>query len=335
MIIKRCIFIQNSVHLSLQGKCLAIKPHKLDDEVQAKNNKKNSFLDRLSDEDIEHFNRYFPNKNTTISLEEIALMIADNPAVSYSSQLLAALSEFGVMLVVCDRTHLPAGYLIPVNGYYAQSKILNAQITLSTPLKKSIWKRLVEAKIREQAQCIIQSTKKKDVFEKLLNLSKTVLSGDSSNNEALAARIYWKALFNRDFERIKDTSVDSDDVYNTINICLNYGYSIMRSLVARAICSVGLHPSFGVKHSNQFNPFCFADDIIEPLRPLVDINVWRLYHEGGLSIKSAKPKLVNLVHAATKLDDKEYPLMYTLQKLVERIRDTILLKSSLSIPNIL
>ena len=102
-------------------------------------------------------------------------------------------------------------------------------------------------------------------------LSKEVKSGDTNNTESRAAVIYWKHIFNQKFLRDRDCADN--------NLLLNYGYAILRAMTARAICSVGLHPTLGINHHNRYNPYCLADDLMEPYRYIVDRKVAALNPE--------------------------------------------------------
>jgi CRISPR-associated protein Cas1 len=148
--------------------------------------------------------------------------------------------------------------LIPLEGNYEQTKKMACQADASLPVKKQIWKTIVQAKLRSQAGVLRKRTGN-DCG--LLEMSKAVGSGDPGNLEAVAAARYWKQLLGNEFVR------HNEDFRNS---ALNYGYAILRSIVARCLCASGLHPSLGVHHKNQRNPFCLADDVMEPFRPIVD-----------------------------------------------------------------
>lgn len=186
-------------------------------------------------------------------------------------------------MIILGRNYSPSGMLLSYIGQNKQTEIQYLQIENKKPLEKKLWQLIIKEKIKNQSKVL-------DLFHKenkLQHIYKTVLSGDSDNREAYAARLYFKSLFGDEFIRDKDLS--------GVNSFLNYGYAILRSSLARYVVAAGLNPSYGVGHCNKLNPFCLVDDLIEPFRPLVDAYVYRLFennrdltelttsHKAGLS----------------------------------------------------
>lgn len=203
--------------------------------------------------------------------------------VIYTNNLLQRLCEENIPLVILGRNYAPAGMLLSYVGQSRQTEIQQLQIENKKPLEKRIWQQIIREKIKNQSRVL-------DLFRKenhLRNLAAEVLSGDTSNRESYAARLYFKALFGENFFRNRNA--------DGINAFLNYGYAILRSALARYVVAAGLNPSYGVGHDNKLNPFCLVDDLIEPFRPLVDCYVYRLFaknpelselqaeHKAGLS----------------------------------------------------
>lgn len=187
--------------------------------------------------------------------------------VVYTNNLLQKLCEENIPLIILGRNYAPSGMLVSYLGQSRQMEIQQLQIENKKPLEKKIWQKIIQEKIKNQSKVL-------DLFHKdnkLKFIYKTVLSGDSSNREAYAARLYFKSLFGGEFIRDKDAA--------GINSFLNYGYAILRSSLARYIVAAGLNPSYGVGHYNKLNPFCLVDDLIEPFRPLIDCYVYRLFEE--------------------------------------------------------
>ena len=193
-------------------------------------------------------------------LSEIAAVVVSNPQVTYTHNALSGLAEAGAALVVCDSKHLPAGMMLPLVGHFVQSERFSRQSNASAPTRKQIWKQIVKAKVEAQGK-LLKELHGKD--QGLIALSRRVKSGDSENIEAQASRRYWPALFG-------DKKFRRDRTREDQNRHLNYGYAVLRAIVARAICGAGLHPSLGVHHHNRYDAFCLADDLMEPYRPLVD-----------------------------------------------------------------
>lgn len=197
-----------------------------------------------------------------VPLEDIGWIILDEPRLTLTTALLSAFAENGVALVNTDARHMPSGLTLPFHRHHRQAAIADLQINLTLPFRKRCWQGIVIAKIRNQA----------DVLDRLgcahgdtlRAMTKHVSSGDADNVEARAARQYWSALF-KDFIR--------DDPSDLRNKMLNYGYAVMRAVVARALVGAGLVPCIGLHHASQTNPFNLADDLIEPFRPFVDLVV--------------------------------------------------------------
>lgn len=189
--------------------------------------------------------------------------------VVYTNNLLQRLCEENIPLIILGKNYSPSGMLLSYIGQNKQTEIQYLQIENKKPLEKKLWQLIIKEKIKNQSRVL-------DLFKKenkLQYIYKTVLSGDSSNREAYAARLYFKSLFGNDFTRDKDMA--------GINSFLNYGYAILRSSLSRYVVAAGLNPSYGVGHYNKLNPFCLVDDLIEPFRPLVDSYVYRLWERNG------------------------------------------------------
>lgn len=194
----------------------------------------------------------------TVPIEDIALLMLDHYQITISNQLLVKLQGNNVAVITCDEHHLPFGLMLPMYGHTEYSERVKHQLAASEPLKKQLWKQTVEQKIANQ-QAILTINNK--MSEPLAEYKVTVKSGDSTNREAMAAQFYWKQLF-ENFTR--------DRFGDAPNNLLNFGYAVLRSIVARALVSSGLLPVLGIFHKNKYNPYCLADDIMEPYRPFVD-----------------------------------------------------------------
>lgn len=246
----------------------------------------------------------------TIPAEDIGLLAIDHPQVTYTHGAFQTLLRQGAAVMFCGRDHLPAGLLLPISSQTQQVTRLRAQIAASKPLCKRLWQRIVIAKVRAQAALF---TADQPVHRRLLVLADEVKSGDTTNVEAQAARVYWQQ-WRDDLPGFQGRDPDGDD---PINAQLNYGYAALRAAVARAIVAAGLHPALGVQHSNRANAFCLADDLVEPLRPMVDQEVRRLQREGRTDLSQAnKAVLLALLTAVVRLGDQAGPLMVQLHRVV-------------------
>jgi len=200
-----------------------------------------------------------------VPLDDVATVLVTGRGITYSNDLLVEFAERRISFVLCDRNGVPAGWLWPAQGHHAQAGRMRCQAGSSKPLRKQVWKRLIQAKIRLQAQHLQLLEKPSAHLEKL---SRSVRSGDPLNVEAQAARAYWQQVFGSEFRR--------DRQGGGINAILNFGYAVLRGAVARSVAKAGLHPSLGIHHRQERNSFCLVDDLVEPFRAVVDREVYQL-----------------------------------------------------------
>ncbi|MCD6416203.1 MAG: type II CRISPR-associated endonuclease Cas1 [Planctomycetes bacterium] len=225
----------------------------------------------------------------TIPLAEVAALVVSNPRVRYSHAVLSGLAAQGGLFITCDEKHLPVAMLLPLQNHYVQVERFACQAGASRPLKKRLWQQIVRAKIRAQAAVLLEL---RGHNAGLPALVRRVRSGDPENVEAQAARRYWPALFDDPAFRRRAGAEDH-------NRHLNYGYAVLRAMVARALCACGLHPSLGLHHHNRYDTFCLADDLMEPFRPLVDRAVARLVDESDADLVMGKETKASLLEALT------------------------------------
>ena len=240
------------------------------------------------------------NKDTvTRHIEDIGFVIVDNPNVSITIPLLNELADNNVAVVFCDRRQMPKSMLMTLDGNSTQQETYRFQIEASLPTKKNIWKQLVEGKIKNQALLLNKVGRNGNVLKQYYS---NVKSGDTDNREGAAAREYWNRLFDSQFIRRREGEPP--------NNLLNYGYTILRAAVARALIGSGLYPAFGVFHKNRYNAFPLADDVMEPYRPFVDEIVYHLYFDGATNEldNNSKSTLLRLLFADVKIGKVTRPL---------------------------
>lgn len=233
-------------------------------------------------------------------VEDLAFLVLDNYQITLSHQLIVALQGNNVAIISCDAQHLPFGLMLPMNGHVEHSERLKVQMNVSEPLRKQLWKQTVEAKISQQMLLLKKLGKEYEQMTEYLN---AVKSGDSTNMEGIAAQYYWKRMY-ENFNREREGEAP--------NNFLNYGYSIIRSIVARALVSSGLHPTIGLFHRNKYNPYCLADDIMEPYRPYVDELVYGLMNLPTRPTELTTPikaELLKLASCDVMMMQKLRPLM--------------------------
>ncbi len=243
-----------------------------------------------------------------VPIEDIGVLIADHQQITISQALLAKLLSNNVAFVCCGENHLPAGMMLNLEGNTLQSAKFTAQIEATTPLKKQLWQQTIAAKITNQAALL---GSQRVAVKNMLTLAAEVRSGDVENHEATAAAYYWKNLFPDflDFRREREGAPP--------NNLLNYGYAILRAVVARSLVASGLLPTLGIFHKNQYNAYCLADDIMEPYRPFVDRVVIEIVRMNGNFLEltpSMKKDLLNIPAMDVKIKGEKSPLMVAVQK---------------------
>lgn len=226
----------------------------------------------------------------TFPIEDLGLVILDHKQIVLTHGVLESLLENNCAVVTCDSTHMPVGLLLPLEGNTIQSERFREQISCSKPLQKQLWQQTVQAKIANQAACL--NRVEPNVEVRCMRVwSADVRSGDPDNLEARAAAYYWRNFFPEfpEFVRSRDGEYP--------NLLLNYGYAILRAIVARSLVGTGLLPTLGIHHHNRYNAYCLADDIMEPYRPYVDMLVKQIVRERGVVVdldRELKGRLLSL-----------------------------------------
>lgn len=243
-------------------------------------------------------------KILTRPIEDIGLIIIESPAITMTSMLLAALLENNVAVVTCNAQHLPTGMFLNLNGNTVQTERFIHQIRASAPLKKQLWQQTVSTKIANQGALLKEFSGKESGCMSVW--ARNVRSGDIENLEGRAAAFYWRNIF-ENIPGFKRGRYESPP-----NNLLNYGYAILRAVVARSLVGSGLLPTLGIHHHNRYNSYCLADDIMEPYRPYVDRLVLKIMmnseHDWELT-KVAKTGLLNIPVEEVKINGLRRPLM--------------------------
>ena len=239
----------------------------------------------------------------TLPIEDLGVVIVDDVRATYTQSVLYSLLEAGATLMVTDRDHLPAGMMLPLDAHHVQTERHRAQIEASAPVRKRTWQALVCAKIKQQAT-VLSHFAGDDAG--LARMARRVRSDDRDNLEAQAAQRYWPRLFGKSFRRNREAE--------GVNALLNYGYAVVRAAVARAVVATGLIPSLGVHHRHRGNPFCLADDLLEPYRPYVDWRVRQMVGNGAestpdLSVRRNRGALLSLLNETVRVGGRREPLL--------------------------
>lgn len=238
----------------------------------------------------------------SIPVEDLGILLLVHPAITLTQTVVIQCQQHNTIIIFCDRKHLPYSVILPISeGHSLHHKELHQQIALGKANRKRLWQQIVKCKIAHQIQTLEFAGQ---ATAQLKRMPKKVKSGDPDNIEAQAAQRYWRLLFGDAFRRDQDAE--------GINAMLNYGYAIMRALIARAIVGTGLHPTIGIHHSNQYNSLCLADDLMEPMRPWVDKLVWQMVCQEEMQPTVSpitKQPFLKLLTTSINWNDKNMPLM--------------------------
>lgn len=275
--IKKTLYFGNPAYLSLRLEQLVIKTQKQEDNGES--------LTR------------------TIPIEDVGVVVLDHRQITITQGVMEKLLENNCAVITCDSRHLPVGLLLPLVGNTVQNERFRSQIDSSLPLRKQLWQQTIQAKIANQAAVLEYSTSRR--HGNMLAWVSQVKSGDSDNVEARAATYYWKTIFPERPDFLRGQFEDDP------NGLFNYGYAVLRAVVARSLVMSGLLPTLGIHHHNRYNAYCLADDIMEPYRPYVDRLVLDIIAEDGtLSLtQSAKLRLLSIPVLDVEIDGHTSPLM--------------------------
>lgn len=282
--IKKTLYFGNPTYLSIQNKQLVIKLPEVE---------RNASLPEC-----------FKTKSViTRPIEDIGIIVLDHKQITITSGVLEALLENNCSIITCDQKSMPVGMLLPLCGNTLQNERFREQLNASLPLKKQLWQQTIKTKIETQYAVLAQSLNEEHKCMKIW--ANDVRSGDPDNLEARAAAYYWKTLF----ADIEGFTRDRKGVFP--NNLLNYGYAILRAIIARALVASGLLPTLGIHHHNRYNAYCLADDIMEPYRPYVDKLVFQIVKnqpETELT-KEIKSSLLTIPTIDVTIGGKRSPLM--------------------------
>ena len=281
--IKRTVYFGNPAYLSLRENQMVIKLPQVE---------RSDMTDALKKE-----------AERTLPIEDLGIVLLDTRQIPMTAALVEALQESNCAVVTCNDKHMPVGLMLPMDCHTLQSVRYQRQISASQPLRKQLWQQTVRAKIVNQRAVLEWATK--DKHKCMGAWAEDVRSGDSENMEARASAYYWLHIFPSidGFVRGRDGEVPND--------LLNYGYAIVRAIVARSLVGSGLLPTIGLFHHNKYNAYCLADDIMEPYRPYVDKKVVELVWAYGAGVgltKEIKAAFLGLAVEDTLIDGHQSPL---------------------------
>lgn len=284
--IKKTLYFGNPAYLSLRSKQMVIKMPAVE--------KADNVAQMIRDESV-----------ITKPIEDLSVVVLDHRQITLTQGLLEALLENNVAVVTCDARSMPVGLLLPLYGHSTQNERFRSQLAASLPLRKQLWQQTIRAKIENQA-CVLG--KMTEVENRCMFVwASDVRSGDPDNLEARAAAYYWRNFFSKehpDFTREREGAAP--------NNLLNYGYAILRAVIARSLVCSGLLPTLGIHHHNRYNAYCLADDIMEPYRPYVDELVMRIirnHADYAVLTRELKAQLLTIPTLDVVINGKRSPLM--------------------------
>ena len=249
----------------------------------------------------------------TLPIEDIGVVILDHKQITITHALIDALLANNVAIVTSNDKHLPVGLMLPLDGNTLQSERFRAQIDASEPLKKQMWQQTVVAKILGQAHVLgIQIIEHNNMFK----WAKDVRSGDTDNMEARAAAYYWRNMFEKD-------AFIRDPQGLPPNNLLNYGYSVVRAMMARALVGAGLLPTLGIHHHSRYDAYCLADDIMEPYRPFMDMKVLEMWKKGSITSdisSDQKRELLGITTMDVNISGHRSPMMLAIQATAQSVQ---------------
>jgi CRISP-associated protein Cas1 len=259
-----------------------------------------------------------------VPIEDVGVVILDAYQSTLSHKLISKLLDNNAALITCDSKHMPQGLMLNLDGNHIQQERFNIQLEASQPLKKQLWQQTIKAKIRNQANLLRQLCDDGDLdiaeypFENMDYWIESVKSGDPDNYEGRAAAFYWRNIFVDIIGGFKRGRFEIEP-----NNLLNYGYAVLRAIVARSLVASGLLPTLGIHHHNKYNAYALADDIMEPYRPYVDRIVRNIvekyysesWHEEGFELSTEiKAELLQIPVVDVLIDDSRSPLMVAMQR---------------------
>ena len=251
-----------------------------------------------------------------VPLDDISMIVMDNLSTMLSARLLCQLSEQGIGLMLCNQEHLPTGFYSAYDNHSRASKVIGIQIEKDVEYYDHVWKRIVEAKIYNQASAYQRLFDDKTGMDKILKFSTEIAEGDKTNREAHAAKVYFNLLMGTSFSR------GNEDIL--LNSGLDYGYAVLRGFIARVCVGYGLNTQIGIHHKNEYNRFNLVDDLMEPLRPIVDMVAYNTMKNEEYFTREHRRMLVNILNMKIMYRNKKMYICNMIENYVEQFASMIM-----------
>lgn len=262
-----------------------------------------------------------------IPLDDISMIVMDNLSSMLSTRLLCQLSEQGIGFIICNQQHLPTGFYSAYDNHSRASKVIGYQIEKGQEYYELLWKKVVEAKIQNQAKSYYRLKSDKMGSEQIAKFATDITDGDRSNREAHAAKVYFNLLMGTSFSR------GNEDIL--LNSGLDYGYAILRGYIARACVGYGLNTQIGIHHKSEYNRFNLVDDLMEPLRPFVDIVAYKTLENAKYFTPEHRRRLVDVLNMKIKYRNKNMYVCNMIENYIEQFASLIMERgSNIIFPNV-
>jgi len=246
-----------------------------------------------------------------VPIDDVSMIVIDNLKINITARMLCLLAMHNVGVVLCNQEHLPIGFYSSYDNYSRISKSIGFQIEKTEDFYDKLWKQIVQAKLENQAQALQRMQKREEIVDGVRKFKEEVTDGDKTNREAHAAKIYFNELMGTTFSR------GNEDIL--MNSGLNYGYTILRSYIARVCVGYGLNTQIGIHHRNEYNRFNLVDDLIEPMRPIVDSYVYKLMENEEYFKPEHRRKLVNMLNHRIRYNGKSMFLCNMIEEYIETV----------------
>ena len=244
-----------------------------------------------------------------VPLEDISYILIEDSSTILTTRLLAELGKNAISLIVCDEKFEPTSIMYPYNYHFKQLDVFSHQLEIDDSIKNEFWNQIVKRKIENSIRVLEMTSKEEFPISKLTEYINEITDGDSKNREGLAAKMYFRSLFESDFIRFYDDNV---------NAALNYGYTIIASAIIRNLAVYGLNTYLGIHHSSKINNFNLAYDFLEPYRSVVDKFVYDNKDDIVLPLSfEFRKKLINLLNKEVLHQNKKYTIEYSIGLLIK------------------
>lgn len=249
-------------------------------------------------------------REVLVPLEDISIILLEDQKSVVTTRLIAALSEHYIGLIVCDESYKPVSLTLPLAMHYKQLKVFGLQMNVKKPLNSQLWELIIKRKIINQRKVLELTNQDQFAIDKLIELEKSVKSGDKGNIEAYAAKVFFNSLYGKFFKR-------RQMVEDEINSALDYGYTILATNLSRLLTMYGFNTILGIHHFSMTNNFNLSYDLVEPYRPLVDYTVYTLLDELAYPLPlNIREELIRILVKPIRLDNKNYLVEFAMEEMV-------------------